>query len=254
MPLSFHLLPTPYGSISGPISDDDVSNDLADAGVLLVFRLDSLDAELDAIATTTAKLRRRCPGLPFVLWPAFDDEARAIAAAVRARALGIRAAIAGSPPDPAVLRRQLTDTSDLSEHVVRWLGDAGYVDDPDVLDFLKRVFAKARQERGMENGTAHALGMSPRGLRADFAARGLAPPNRFVKLPRRLEDALAIQAAPDMSLAEIAFQRGFGNGDRDALRATMKRTFAMTPTRIRKLLGAEPLLARWIEKAYRIGS
>jgi AraC-like DNA-binding protein len=254
MPLSFHLLPPPYGSVSGPISDDDVSNDLADAGVLLVFRLDSLDADLDAIATTTAKLRRRCPGLPFVLWPALDDEAGALAAAVRARALGIRAAIAGSPPDPAVLRRQLTDTSDLSEHVVRWLGDAGYVDDPDVLNFLKRVFAKARQERASEHRTAYALGMSPRGLRADFAARGLPPPSGFLKLALRLEDGLAIQAAPDLSLAEVAFERGFGNGDREALRATMKRTFGIPSTRIRKLLGAEPLLARWIEETYRSGS
>lgn len=254
MPLSFHLLPPPYGSVSGPVSDDDVSNDPADAGVLLVFRIDDLDADLDAIATTTAKLRRRCPRLPFVLWPAFDDEARELAAAVRARALGIRAAIAGSSPDSAVLRSQLTDTSDLPEHVARWLGEVGYVGNPAVRDFLRLVFVKALQERASEDRTAHALDMSPRGLRADFAARGLASPSRFVKLPRRLEDALAIQAAPDVSLAEIAFQRGFGDGDRDALRGAMKRAFGMTSTRIRKLVGPEPLLGRWAEKTWKIGS
>lgn len=133
------------------------------------------------------------------------------------------------------------------------LSAVGKVQNPQVLDFLRRVFVAAREGKGRVNTAARVLDVSPRILRKKFSASGLDSPKEFVKLARRLEDALAVQAAPAVSLREIAFQRGFGNADRAALRRAMKETFGIPSARIRKLLGPEPLLVRWLQKTYKIG-
>lgn len=120
MPLSFHLLSPPHDAVSARISADDLSTELANAGVLLVFRLDNVANDLETLTATASDMRRQYPGLPFVIWPDLDPVGDALVATMQARTFGIRAAIANASPDPSALRRQLTDTTDLPQHVARW--------------------------------------------------------------------------------------------------------------------------------------
>lgn len=248
MSLSLNLLRSPYDSVLHPVAFHDLCNKLADAGTLLVFRIDNIDADAETLKATAAGVRRIHHGIPFVLWPACNRHADVLDAAARARLFGIRAVIAGPFSDPDSLRKQLTHTSDLKDHVLLWLRQTGHTTRSETLGFLARVFAAARKYRTV-NGVARILGVSPRALAKGFAVRSLPPPKRFVKLLAYIEDSLAIQSLFHIPLQNVAVARGYTDGKE--LRKVMKRAFGTTPTRIREMLGPEPLLARWVEKHHK---
>lgn len=244
MSLSLHLLPPPYSAVSHQISLSNLSDESISLGALLAFRLDDLDKDFAALRTSIKIVRRKQPSVPFVLWPAFQDDTDLLGAAMKARHLGVRAVITASAPRATSLRRQLTDTPELVTDLLRWLSETRFLNDSSALGLLRRVFVVAERHRTVRS-TARAMNVSSRALQQSFARKGLAPPRRFITFLASLKGALAIQSSPNTALQDLAYSLNYANGE--AMRKVIKRTFFMTPREVRDILGFEPLLARWIQ-------
>ncbi|HEU0016687.1 MAG TPA: hypothetical protein VFQ45_23595, partial [Longimicrobium sp.] len=97
-------------------------------------------AEPHPLVELVHELRVRCSACPVVLWIPHAPPQVLIDAVRAGTQAQVRAILGGEPPDPGLLRAQLTHPGGLSTFVLRWASDAGYlppgVEQEDVRELL----------------------------------------------------------------------------------------------------------------------
>jgi AraC-like DNA-binding protein len=218
--------------------------DLPDAAVLVVG-LDPPRLGWDDIAPMAPDLRARFPAAPLALLVPPGVDAAELESARRAGELDVRAVlIDGEPPRPR-LRHVLTDASSLADQVERWLPAR-----------LPQVPAEVRGTIGtivrLSAGFAEVsallgtLGQAERTVRTWFRRAGVPGPGKWLAASHAVRAALRLQAEESSPLLTVAVECGYS--DHSSLSRQSLRLFGVRPGALRRTLGWEWLLDRWLRR------
>lgn len=153
----------------------------------------------------------------------------------------VRAVLRHGEPIAPTLRDRLTRPVGLGAEVTDWLGLRGLPLPPRVAAPIRALFDDGGRTmaRALE-----PLSLSERTLRRYFARRGLPPPREWHAAARALRAVLCLQREPTASLLDVSFRTGYG--DHSSLSRQIKRLFNLRPGEIRRTLGWEWVLERWV--------
>ncbi|HEX6750789.1 MAG TPA: helix-turn-helix domain-containing protein [Longimicrobium sp.] len=211
------------------------------------MQLSTLDEDWARVADAVPRLRRASPASPLVLWARAAGPDDFVELGRDAAALGVRAVLAGPEPDPAVLRRQLTDPVGLETDVLRWALDAGLLASPRAEAEVRVVMEIAMRHRTLASATARHADVADRTWRHHFQRLLLPPPRAWLNMARALRVALHLQRNCARPLQPLALALGYS--DVTVLSNQLVRIFALRPGEIRRLLGFEPLVFNWFRNA-----
>lgn len=197
-----------------------------------------------ALPAIVRDIRRRQPGCPVALWIP-DAPPQVVIDATRAASQAqVRAILGGGSLDPGLLRVQLTQPAGLSSFVLRWASDAGYlpggVEQDDVRELLDappdvRTLARLALRRKV----------AARTWRSRLQQLGLPSPHAWLGLGHALHVAFFVQRNHTESLQSLCEKLGMQTLAN--MSTQFRRVFGLSPSKVRGLLGAEPLLHRWFQ-------
>ena len=191
---------------------------------------------------TIVSLRRRWVASPLVL--TIDPQAEDLLfVATRVARLPVRAVLFRGEPISDTLRRQVTRPSNLAEDVVEWLGLRGVRLTPVTAHLIRQIFARAPNFHEIVP-LLREMGNPESSARFRCRKKRLPSPGRWLHAARALNAAFRIQAEQGRSLLRIAQDLGYA--DHSALSNQMLRVFRLRPGAVRRILGWEPLLDRWL--------
>jgi AraC-like DNA-binding protein len=219
--------------------------DLPDAA-LLAIGLDPPRHAWDEAAALVPQLRARFPAAPVVLRVAAGADAADVEWARRAGGLHVRAVLAEGEPLRAQLRRSLTNATSLPDEVEQWLpirlpGLAPGVGQ--MIGMIVRLapgFTEVSALLGM-------LGRAERTVRTWFRRAGVPGPGKWLAAAHAVHAALRLQAEESLPLLTVAVECGYS--DHSSLSRQSLRLFGVRPGAIRRTLGWEWLLDRWLRRA-----
>lgn len=211
-------------------------------GSILGLEITGTSLHWTEIETAIHTLRRRHVSAPIVLMidPRTED---LLFVASRVARLPVRAVLFRGEPISAALRQQLTHPANLPEDVVEWLMLRGIRLTPTTAHMIRQIFLRAADYREVVP-LLRDMGNPESSARFRCRKKRLPSPGRWLHAARALSTAFRIQSAPDRSLLSLAHEAGYG--DHSALSNQMQRVFRMRPGEIRKVLGWEWLLDRWL--------
>jgi hypothetical protein len=232
---------TSFGSLAGV---------RAAPGHVLVVRLAPDDtgrvplAGGQSVTEGVRELRQRHPGSPLALWIR-DAPPQTVIEVVRAASgAQVRAILGGDVLDPELLRSQLTQPCELSAFVLRWALDAGYLPDGVELEDLRDLLDAAPEVRTLERLSLRRR-VAARTWRNRLQQLGLPAPRAWLALAHSLHVAFFMQRNRAEPLQVLCSRRGMRLPAN--LGQQFKRVFGLSPSQVRALLGAEPLLDRWFQ-------
>lgn len=243
----------PYsGAEIGPFAPpEDTSS--AD-GEILLLQVSGWDDTLEVVADAASlagvvqSLRRRFPGSPVAVWIPQAAPEHVIDLARAATASHVRAILGGPVPDPARLRCELTHPQGLSAFVLRWASDAGFLP-PGTVETEVRALLDAPPNVRTLQRLASVRQEATRTWRNRLRQLGLPTPHAWLGLAHSLHVAFYLQRNSEQPLAKLAQRLGFS--DVTLMSHRCQHVFHMSPGAVRALLGAEPLLHRWFQRAAR---
>ncbi len=187
-------------------------------------------------------VRRQAVACPVVLM--IDPQAEDLLfAATRMARLPVRAVLFRGEPIPGTLRRQITRPPNLAEDVVEWMGLRGVRLTPVTAHLIRQIFARASDYQEIVP-LLREMGNPESSARFRCRKKRLPSPGRWLHAARALNAAFRIQSDQGRSLLRIAQELGYA--DHSALSNQMLRVFRLRPGAVRKILGWEALLDRWI--------
>ena len=214
---------------------------LAD-GAVLVVGLASPD-DWDAAAALVPRLQARFPAAPVVVRvPGASAPAEL---GRRAAALHVRAVL-GEDESPADrLRWRLTDDAGLEDEVAWWLTLRDPALPPAVVGLARDIVRLAPRYHEVAPLLAE-LGHAERTVRTWCGRAGMPGPGKWLAAAHAVRAALRLQTgrAPLLALAVEA-----GYSDHSSLSRQYVRLFGVRPGAIRRTLGWEWLLDRWLRRA-----
>lgn len=223
-------------------------------GEVLLLRvadcLDTLDAVADAgsLPGLVQQFRRRFSASPVAVWIPQAVPEHVIDLARAATASHVRAILGGPTPDPERLRFELTACQGLSDFILRWAADAGYPLHGRVDAEIRALLDAAPKVRTLQR-LARERQEAARTWRSHFRQSGLPAPHAWLGLAHALHLAFYLQRHREQSLQRSAECLGYS--DVTLLSHRFRHVFRMSPGAARTLLGAEPLLHRWFQRATR---
>lgn len=216
-------------------------------GAVMAVHIADPEREGVLAATAVKALRRARPAHAVALWSSAPS-ADVLAVAHLAMELGVRAVLAGSTPDPASIRRQLTDPIGVASHVVRWAVDSGRVRGAHAEAELRVILEAAPFCRTL-GGLAVEAEVVERTRRSRLQQLGLPSPRAWLNLGHELQTVLFLQRHPELPLHRAADTLGFA--EPTPLVHRIRRAFGCRPSQVRSMLGCEPLLSLWFGRATR---
>jgi AraC-like DNA-binding protein len=150
--------------------------------------------------------------------------------------------------DPALLRTQLTHPIGISSFVLRWASDAGYLPAGMERDDVCELLEAAPNVRTL-NRLCAARHVAARTWRSRLQQLGLPTPSAWLALAHALHVAFFIQRNHTDSMQSLCDQLGMQNLAN--MGQQFRRVFGLSPSAVRALLGAEPLLHRWFQTRVR---
>jgi AraC-like DNA-binding protein len=228
-----------------PVSDIAAltPDDLPVAAVLAVALPPPHDTWREA-AALVHELRARFPAAPVVVRAEgrmeVDDEIRR-----RAADAGARAAIGEGDTLPA-LRRLLTDASALPEQLLGWLQLQVPSLRSDVREMIG-VIVERSPRFGEVGPLLGSMGRAERTARTWFRRAGLPGPGKWLAVAHAVRAALRLQAEERAPLLTLAVECGYS--DHSSLSRQSLRLFGARPGVIRRTLGWEWLMHRWLTRA-----
>lgn len=189
-------------------------------------------------------LRRRCPGSPLAVWIPEATPDRVIDLVRAATASQVRAILGGPAVDPDRLRCQLTHPLGLSAFVLRWACDAGYLPPGMEPEDVRGLLDAAPDVRTLERLALHRH-VAARTWRSRLQQLGLPTPRAWLGLAHALHVAFFMQRNHADSLQALCEKLGMHTVAN--LSQQFRRVFGLSPSHVRDLLGAEPLLHRWFQ-------
>jgi AraC-like DNA-binding protein len=219
--------------------------DLPDAALLAVGAGAPQDGWGD-LAALGAELRARFPAAPVGLrlgQPADDAQ---VDWDQRAGELGVRAVVFdGEPPRPRLLRT-LTDATALPEQVAAWLRLRLPGLPPAVRGLIDEI-VRLSPRFGEVGPLLGSVGHAERTARTWFQRAGTPGPGKWLATAHAVRAALRMQAESAASLLTLAVECGYS--DHSSLSRQSLRLFGVRPGAIRRTLGWEWLLDRWLRRA-----
>jgi AraC-like DNA-binding protein len=219
-------------------------DDLRDA-TLLAIGVTSPQESWAEVARLVPELRARFPAAPVVLRVGREAEAGDLEWVRRAGGLRVRAVLVeGEPPRPR-LRRILTDGTDLPEEVEQWLP----VRLPGLSPAVARLIGVIVRlsPRFTEVGALLGdMGHAERTVRTWFRRAGVPGPGKWLAVAHAVRAALRLQAEDGAPLLTLAVECGYS--DHSSLSRQSLRLFGVRPGAIRRTLGWEWLLDRWLRR------
>lgn len=194
------------------------------------------------VERTVQAVRRQIVVVPVVLMidPRAED---LLLVAARVARLPVRAVLFRGEPIPVTLRKQMTRPANLAEDVVDWLGLRGVRLTPMTAHMIRQIFARAGDFREVVP-LLREMGNPESSARFRCRKKRLPSPGRWLHVARALDTAFRIQADPERPLLGLAHDLGYA--DHSALSNQMHRIFRLRPGAIRRTLGWEWLLDRWL--------
>ena len=187
-------------------------------------------------------LRRLSTVTPVVLM--IDPHAQDLLyVASRAARLPVRAVLFRGEPTAGPLRQQMTQPARLETDVLEWLALRGVRLTPMTAHLIGQIFSHASRYNEVVP-LLRDLGNPESSARFRCRKKRLPSPGRWLHVARALRAAFRIQAEPNRSLLALAHELGYS--DHSALSNQMQRVFRLRPGEIRKVLGWEWLLDRWL--------
>lgn len=211
-------------------------------GAVVGMRLERPGSDWSTLAGEIRQLRLRLPRTPVVLALRLPPSDCLLVSSIAAR-MHARAVLMDGEPLSHGLRQALTRTEGFPEEVVEWLGFVGVRLSPSTTSLIRCIFTLAQSHPDLRSLLREA-GIAESTARFQLHKRLLPPPSRWFQLARALHAALRIQARPDDSLLRIALEQGYS--DHSALCHQLRRAFQLRPAALRRLLGWEWLLGRWL--------
>lgn len=220
-------------------------------GTVLGIEVTSPTLGWPQVEKAVRSLAQGAASAPVVLMidPASED---LLFVASRVARLPVRAVLFRDEPITAPLRKQLTRPPSLPDDVVDWLALRGTRLTPMTRHLIREIFVHAREYHEIVP-LLRALGNPESSARFRCRKKRLPSPGRWLHVARALDSAFHIQAEPGRSLLSLA--RELGYADHSALSNQMLRVFRLRPGEIRRILGWEWLMERWLtaETAKRAG-
>jgi len=244
-PTAVFQIPPPYDQYEA-VPDLSVltPRDLPDAAVLAIG-LDPPRHVLDEAAALVPQLRTRFPAAPIVLRMAPDADAADLELTRRAEELHMRAVLVEGEPLRAQLRRNLTNSASVPDEIEQWLPIRLPGLAPGVRQMIGLIvrLAPGFTEVSALLGT---LGHAERTARTWFQRAGVPGPGKWLAAAHAVHAALRLQAEESLPLLTIAVECGYS--DHSSLSRQSLRLFGVRPGVIRRTLGWEWLLDRWLQR------
>ena len=217
-PSAVFQIPPPYDRYEA-VPDLSVltPQDLPDAA-LLAIGLDPPRHAWGEAAALVPQLRARFPAAPVVLRVAPGADADDLEQARRAGELHVRAVVVEGEPLRAQLRKTLTNVTGMPDEVEQWLP----IRLPSVAP-----------------GVGQMIGLIVR-------RAGVPGPGKWLAAAHAVHAALRLQADESLPLLTIAVECGYS--DHSSLSRQSLRLFGVRPGAIRRTLGWEWLLDRWLRR------
>jgi AraC-like DNA-binding protein len=243
-PALFQLAP-PYEHYDGVPDPGALTPQTLPDASLVVIGLDQPRHGWDEAIALAPQLRARLPAAPVALRVPQGTGQDDIDRAGHAGGPHVRAVlIEGEPPRPR-LRRILTDASTLPDQVEQWLP----VRLPDLVpDVRQMVGLIVRLSPGFAEVSVllGTLGHAERTVRTWFRRAGVPGPGKWLAVAHAVRAALRLQAEESAPLLTIAVECGYS--DHSSLSRQSLRLFGVRPGAIRRTLGWEWLLDRWLRR------
>jgi AraC-like DNA-binding protein len=244
-PSAVFQIPPPYDRYEA-VPDLSVltPQDLPDAA-LLAIGLDPPRHAWGEAAALVPQLRARFPAAPVVLRVAPGTDADDLEQARRAGELHVRAVVVEGEPLRAQLRKSLTNVTGMPDEVEQWLPIRLPGLAPGVGQMIGLI---VRLAPGFTEVSAllATLGHAERTVRTWFRRAGVPGPGKWLAAAHAVHAALRLQADESLPLLTIAVECGYS--DHSSLSRQSLRLFGVRPGAIRRTLGWEWLLDRWLRR------
>lgn len=215
------------------------------AGAVLIIDVHPVPKDPAAIEEALRAVKALAPSTPVVLRAAADID-DLLALATMGSGLPTQGVLLRGQDLAASLRTQLTRPHNLPEQVSEWLSRKGVRTAPALADLIRQIFARAPRHSEISS-LCREIGAVESSARFRCAKKRLPPPSRWLQAARALNASLRLQAEPDRPLLPLALELGYA--DHSALSHQIRRTFDVRPGEVRRVLGWEWLLDRWLERA-----
>jgi AraC-like DNA-binding protein len=222
---------------------------LAAAGDILLVRLATAAGNDDSgaggeheIPSIVREIRQRQPGCAVALWIPEAPTQVVINATRAASQAQVRAILGGGLLDPDLLRVQLTQPHGLSAFVLRWASDAGYLPDGMEQEDVRELLDAPPDVRTLAR-LALRRHVAARTWRSRLQQLGLPSPYAWLGLAHALHVAFFVQRNHTQPLQTLCDRLGMQTVAN--MSKQFRRVFGLSPSQVRGLLGAEPLLYRW---------
>lgn len=251
LPLPIYVVRPPYERFVPLPSIAALERSDLSPGSVLAIGVAAPERDWLRLQGVTPQLRSRFPGAALILRVPRTPDAASVHLARRAGELHIRAVLLESEPIELTLRRILTRPVELPSEVLEWLTVRGTTLTPELGEVVHEIFASTTNRRRMRELVPTAR-RSERTIRGWFRARNLPVPTHWFAAARGVRAALAMQADIGDPLFHIALQHGYT--DHSSLSRQLVRLFGLRPSAIRRALGWEWLLDRWLIREGRAAS
>jgi AraC-like DNA-binding protein len=244
-PSAVFQIPPPYERYEAvPDLSALTPQDLPDAAVLAVG-FDPPRHALSDAAALVPQLRTHFPAAPVVLRVAPGVDAANLELARRAEELHVRAVLIEEEPLRLQLRRSLTNATGVPDEIEQWLPIRLPGLAPGVRQMIGLIvrLAPGFTEVSALLGT---LGHAQRTVRTWFRRAGVPGPGKWLAVAHAVHAALRLQAEESLPLLTIAVECGYS--DHSSLSRQSLRLFGVRPGVIRRTLGWEWLLDRWLRR------
>jgi AraC-like DNA-binding protein len=218
--------------------------DLPDAAVLVVG-LDPPRHAWEDAAALVPQLRARFPAAPVAVLVAAGADPADLEWARRAGGPHVRAVlIEGESPRPR-LRHALTDATDLPEQIEQWLPLRLPGRPADVRQMIGTI-VRLSSRFAEVSALLGTLGQAERTVRTWFRRAEVPGPGKWLAAAHAVRAALRLQGEASSPLLTVAVECGYS--DHSSLSRQSLRLFGVRPGAIRRTLGWEWLLDRWLRR------
>jgi AraC-like DNA-binding protein len=220
---------------------------LPDAAILAVG-VGALEDAWAEVAGLVPRLRARHPAAPVVLRIGRASEPGESEWERRAAELRVRAVVYEGERVANRLRAQLTGPIDLADELTEWLPLRLPGIAPAIVDLIGDIVLRASQFAEVSALLA-SVGRAERTVRTWFRRAGLPGPGKWLAVAHALRAARRLQSEDHPPLLALAVECGYS--DHSSLSRQSLRLFGVRPGAIRRTLGWEWLVDRWLARANR---
>jgi AraC-like DNA-binding protein len=197
------------------------------------------------VAGLIPRLRAQYPAAPVVLRVGRPPEASDGVWEQRAADLKVRAVVYEGERVASRLRAQLTQPIDLSPQLTEWLPLRLPGVAPAIVELVGDIVERATQFAEV-GALLTSVGRAERTIRTWFRRAGVPGPGKWLAVAHALRAARRLQSEDHAPLLALAVECGYS--DHSSLSRQSLRLFGIRPGAIRRTLGWEWLVDRWLRR------